>query len=244
MSCGGGGTAPAKAPPVQTPITVDEVRILVIGQSILSNCNEFSYGPVANVFQIGRDGATKEARDPFEWADCAKGSMWMPLGQKIIEGAVAKKVVFMPIGVASTKVQDRQQGGSAFGKLNDAIALIKENGLAFDLGLWHQGSADFGMSKQEYQTRLLSVIDYVNKNLTIKRWLIGIHSRCGATYDREVEAAQVAVGNAASAGRYPGANTNLLGNEYRFDKCHLNKLGQEEMATMWVEAIKSANARQ
>lgn len=48
-----------------------------------------------------------------------------------------QKVVFMPIGAANAEVQDWQQGGLAFGKLNDAIALIKKNGLAFDLVLYH-----------------------------------------------------------------------------------------------------------
>jgi len=43
----------------------------------------------------------------------------------------------MPIGAANAEVQDWQQGGLAFGKLNDAIALIKKNGLAFDLVLYH-----------------------------------------------------------------------------------------------------------
>jgi hypothetical protein len=243
---GGGSSAPAPTPvpvpippPAPTPVSM---RILVIGQSISSNCNEYAYGPVENVMQVGKDGSIKPAQDPFEWADCDKGSMWMPTGKKIIESKIADQVIFMPIGVGGSKVADWQDGGRAFDKLNQALELIRKKGITFDFAIWHQGSADYGTPRAEYVSRLLSVIDYVNRNAQIKRWLIGIHSRCSGLYDPEVEAAQRIVGDASSARRYPGANTNLLGNEYRVDFCHLNHQGQEMVAPMWLEAIKNANA--
>jgi hypothetical protein len=243
LSSCGGGAGEVTPLQVQEPKPPSELRILVLGQSISSNCNDFVYGPSQNVFQIDRQGTVKAAQDPFEWADCSKGSMWMPLGTRVIESGVAAKVIFMPIGVAGSRVQDWQEGGSAFGKLNDAIALIKKNGIRFDMAFWHQGSANYGTARDEYTSRLLDVITYVNKNVEIRQWLIGVHSRCWGGYDTNVEAAQILVGNAASQGRFPGANSNLLGNEYRVDECHLNKQGQEQMAAMWLEAIKNANAR-
>jgi hypothetical protein len=218
------------------------MRILVIGQSISSNCNQFVYGPVTNVFQIGKDGAVKAAQDPFEWADCNQGSMWMPLGKKIIESKLADQVTFMPIGVGGSKVSDWQAGGRDFDKLNQALDLVRKKGIAFDFVIWHQGSADYGLPRAEYVDRLLSVIDYVNRNAQVKRWLIGIHSRCSGRYDSEIEAAQRMVGDAADAGRYLGANTNLLGDDYRFDTCHLTQQGQEMAAAMWLESIRNASA--
>lgn len=220
----------------------EQLRILVVGQSIASNCNEALYGPVEHVHQIGKDGALKAARDPFEWADCDKGSMWMPLGKLIIEKGLAKSVVFMPIGVGGTRVQDWQSGGRAFPKLDEALALIKKENLVFDAAFWHQGSSDHGMAGAEYAERLNAVIAYVNERARIGQWLIGVHSRCWGRYDANVEAAQRSVGAASAQGRYPGANSNLLGNEYRFDECHLNRQGQEQMAAMWLEALRNARA--
>lgn len=247
-ACGSGGSkvetpvqvAPQPEKP-STPVS-KELRILVIGQSISSNCNESVYGPVANVFQIGKDGTVKAASDPFEWADCDKGSMWMPLGRRLIESGVAQKVTFMPIGVGGSKVQDWQPGGGAFTKLNQALDLARKNGIKFDYAFWHQGSADIGIARDEYVQRLQSVIAYVGNNSQVGRWLIGIHSRCYDRYDTEIEAAQRIVGDAAAAGRFLGANSNLLGNDYRFDKCHLNQQGQEQMAQMWLEAIRNASS--
>jgi hypothetical protein len=244
-ACGGGGAnsspVPITPPPTPAPVVLDQLRIFVVGQSISSNCNEHKFGPIDNVFQIGRDGEVKLASDPFEWADCSNGSMWMPLGKLLIERGIAKKVVFMPIGVGGTKVRDWQEGGAAFPKLNTALAQIKQKGLVFDVALWHQGSSDIGADKNEYLTRLTSVVAYIDANAQIGRWVIAQHSRCSGSYDKNIEEAQLAFANALNFRRFVGPNNNLLGEEYRLsDGCHLNELGQQTMASMWFDSIKNA----
>ena len=237
-TCGGKAS---RAVAVATPsVPPPEMRILVLGQSISSNCNEHIYGPVDRVFQIGKNGEVKNAQDPFEWADCTKGSMWMPLGKRMVESGIASKVIFMPIGVGATKVSDWQEGGLAFDKLNNAITLVKQQGIRFDFAFWHQGSSDFGNNKVEYLNRLSSIVTYVNKNVKISRWLIAVHSRCYGNYDLNVEAAQIEFGNRKKLQIYPGPNTNLLGDDYRIDTCHLNQKGQEEMGVMWLNSVRSA----
>jgi hypothetical protein len=247
-ACGGGGNnAGAPVTPVPVPVPVSpsptEMHILIIGQSISSNCNEHIYGPVDNVSQIDKSGNIVAAKDPFDWADCSKGSMWMPLGRKIIESGIVQKVVFMPIGVDSSHVQDWQEGGSAFGKLNAAIALIKEKNIKFDFVFWHQGSSDIGMSRDEYFSRLSSVATYVNANLQVGGWIVAQHSRCFGRYDEGIEAAQKMFGDSPSNKRYLGPNNNLLGDEFRFDSCHLNQKGQEEMASLWLASIRKASGK-
>jgi len=246
VACGGsdGGSSsepvqPARpAKPVTLPLA--EIRILVVGQSIASNCNEYSYGPITNVYQVSKSGAILPASDPFEWADCGKGTVWMPLGKMLLDAGIARKVVFMPIGVGGTKVEDWQSGGLAFNKLNQAIDLVKKQGIAFDLAFWYQGSANAGDSQAAYRSKLTGVLDYISNRMDIERWLIAVHSRCNGVYDRNVEAAQVDVGNMLSSRRFPGANNNALGDEYRTDRCHLNHAGQEIMAAAWVESIRSS----
>lgn len=241
-ACGGGssGNGTIKVSPPVISLPIQELRILVIGQSISSNCNEYVYGPVDNVFQVGIDGTVKAASDPFEWADCRNGSMWMPLGKKIIEAGIARKVVFMPIGIAATKVEDWQVGGTAFGKLTSAIAQIQKRGMIFDFAFWHQGFSNSGTEKSVYINKVSSVLDYVDSKVKIDRWLIAVHSRCYDGYDRNIEAAQVVLGGMSELRRYPGPNNNLLGNEYRFDSCHLKQIGQEKMALMWLDSVKAA----
>lgn len=238
--CGGDGSTTeiiVEPPREETPT---ELRILVLGQSISSNCNERIYGLVSGVYQVALTGEIKAARDPFEWADCSNGSMWMPLGRKLIESGVAAKVVFMPIGVGATSVQDWQPGGRAFGKLENAIRVIHERGINFDLALWHQGYSDYGTAPSDYTNRLSGIVNYVNNNVKVGRWIIALHSRCYGRYDPNIELAQQQFANAPQFGRFVGPNTNLLGDEFRFDSCHLNSRGQEEMAALWLNSIQAA----
>lgn len=231
-------TTPVTPPPVtQAPLFAD-LRILILGQSISSNCNQHKYDAVANVFQIGKDGIVKVAKDPFEWADCDQGSMWMPLGKNLLDKGIAGKVTFLPIGIAGSSVKEWQIGGKGYDKLNEVVVQINRLGMSFDYAFWHQGSADIGMGTDEYQQRVASIIDVVNSKVKVGRWLVALHSRCLGSYSPEIEQAQRNLGNASSLGRYPGPNTNFLGAEYRMpDNCHLNQAGQEEMATQWINAI-------
>jgi hypothetical protein len=240
LSCGGGASSSS---PQSLPTSAREIHIFIVGQSIASNCNQHVYGAVEKVYQIDLNGEIQQAKDPFAWADCDQGSMWMPLGRKLIESGLATKVVFMPVAIGATKVEDWQEGGRAFGRLSKALETANRKGISFDFGFWHQGSSDIGTNPSEYLDRLASVVTYVNRNLQIKKWIIAQHSRCNGKYDPAIEAAQREFGNAAQYGRYPGPNTNLLGDEYRFDTCHLNEKGQEEMAILWMESVKAALAK-
>jgi hypothetical protein len=244
-SCGGSSavSSPVSSPVTATPVQVlpfKVMRILVLGQSIASNCNEHLYGEVDNVFQVSRDGKILPAKDPFEWAHCGQGSIWIPLGRKLIENGIAEKVIFMPIGVGGTRVRDWQEGGSAYPKLNDAVALIKKESLNFDFAFWHQGSNDMGTDSEDYRKRLTAVLADVDGKITIRRWLIALHSRCWGTYDPNIEAAQRIVAADRANNRFLGPNNNILEEDYRFDHCHLNRKGQEEMASMWMEGIRNA----
>lgn len=255
-ACGGSGSSskpsvevPAVIPPVviapaipiEVPVAVaPEIRILVVGQSISSNCNEKVYGASPNIFKFDLTGTAKIASDPFDWSDCKMGSMWMPLGKRLVDSGMASKVTFMPIGLGSTTVADWQAGGKAFSKLNSAIDVIKTRGISFEYAFWHQGSSDFGIDRNLYASRLLSVIGYLNRNVKIEKWLIAIHSRCFGKWDREIEAAQLAVSTTSGDNIFVGPNNNLLDDTYRFDTCHLNAKGQDEMAGLWLEAMKNA----
>jgi len=242
-ACGGssssGNSADIAKPPV-TNVPVPEIRILVLGQSIASNCNEKMFGPSPNVFQVDSSGGVKAASDPFDWADCKQGSMWMPLGKQLIDAGIASKVTFMPIGVGATTVADWQQGGRAFAKLNSAIDVVKRNNIQFDYAFWHQGSSDAGLKREVYASRLTGVLAYVSKNVKISSWLIALHSRCNGIWDREIEAAQLSISTLPGDRIFVGANNNSLDETYRFDSCHLNVKGQDAMANLWLEAIKNA----
>lgn len=222
------------------------LRILVIGQSISSNCNQYRFPPSPHIDQITLTGTEVPAKDPMIWADCTGGSMWIPLGQELLARHMAERVVFMPIGVAGTAIRDWLPGGRAYPKLQTAMRLIRDHKIHFDFVLWHQGSSDYGTSPLKYRESFLSVVRDVRKqgNLRGSKWIIARHSGCVGRFDPAIWKVQNQL--AASDNNlnfFTGPDNNLLGAAWRFDGCHLNKAGQERMGALWADSIQQALAR-
>jgi len=221
-------------------IIAKDLYLLVVGQSISANCNQHMFLGGGGIFQIDRSGKLKPASDPFDWADCGGGSMWIPLGEKLIASGMADKVVFMPIGVAGVKASDWNPGGKAFGKLNDALAVIKYNQIKFDYAFWHQGSSDINSNPDLYMGNLSRAVKFIAVNAKIDKWIIAQHSSCFGNSDAGIAKIQRDYATEYIFNRFPGPDTNQLGNEYRFDECHLNKKGQEKMAQLWFDSLINA----
>ncbi|QWL59276.1 hypothetical protein HQ400_14300 [Aeromonas jandaei] len=217
-----------------------QISILIIGQSISANCNEYIFGERDGIYQYDKEGKIIKARDPFIWADCKGGSMWMPLGDKIIKSHIASSVIFMPIGVGGTKVSDWLEGGETYKKLELALNLIRKKHIKFDYIFWHQGTSDIGTDPALYKKNFLRLTKIVKQAIPDNTpWLIARHSMCSGNFDQKIEAIQtdIAIG---SPFFHEGPNNNILDEKYRFDNCHLNKLGQEKMADMWLESLKNS----
>jgi hypothetical protein len=211
--------------------------ILVIGQSIASNCNEHPYTAVSGVYQIGLNGLETPAADPFEWADCKRGSTWIPLGRNIIKAGLADRVTFMPIGVSDATAGDWAPGGKAEAKLSRALALVKQKGIVFDYAFWQQGPADIGTVGPRYTKALNSVIYRIAKNASVKTWLIANHAACHGRSDANIAKVQYYIAKYYHLSIFPGPNTDQLGERYRFDGCNLNQAGQEKIAQGWLDAM-------
>jgi hypothetical protein len=213
------------------------LNILIIGQSISSNCNEKKYSPVSGVYQVDLQGNRVAAKDPFLWADCNSGSIWIPFGRLIIESGLTDEVTLMPIGVAGTKLVEWLPGGIANEKMQRALAIAHDASIRFDYIFFYQGSSDIGENPNKYKNQLVQLNRIVRKGTGYVDWLIAQHSRCFDKYDAAIAQVQRSfIGEPF----YAGPNSNQLGNEYRLDRCHLNQEGQEKMASLWVDALINA----
>lgn len=217
-----------------------DLYVLVVGQSISANCNEHVFEESTGVYQVDLNGDLKPAKDPFEWADCDKGAMWLPLGTKIVTSGFANRVIFMPIGVGGTSVSDWQPGGRAFGKLKSALSLANQKSIKFDYAFWHQGSSDYGQDPIIYGKALSQVLTFISLNTKVDKWIVAQHSKCGSQYDHRIAKEQKNISLNPQFRRFPGPNTNEFGMEYRYDGCHLNRSGQEKMAELWFNSIMAA----
>ena len=78
-------------------------------------------------------------------------------------------------------------------------------------------------------------------DLRSSKWIIARHSKCFGQVDEKLWKAQTDIARMDDHIRFfIGPDTNSLGDEYRFDTCHLNQQGQEKMATLWLESLKNA----
>lgn len=224
-----------------TCLFAKDIYVLIVGQSIASNCNQYKFGPSSSVYQVMVNGDEEIARDPFDWADCDKGSIWIPLGELFIESGVATRVIFMPIGVKGSSIGDWSNPNSiVFKKRLHVTSLVKHKRIRFDYALWLQGSSDVGTSPINYGQNLGRLLRSISKDIPINKWLIAQHSKCGNLFDERIAEEQLRVGSAHLLGRFLGPNINALGNEFRFDGCHFNKKGQKRVARLWFDAINES----
>ncbi len=217
-------------------------NIIVIGQSISSNCNQTRFVAVPGVYQLNLDGEKVFAQDPFVWADCDGGSIWMPFAERLIASGFTDEVTLMPIGVAGTKLIDWLPDGKANKKLKRALSAARENGIKFDYVFFYLGSSDIGESPKKYKSQLIELNRFVREEIGYSSWLVAQHSRCNDGYDSTIAKVQRSFNKIPF---YAGPDSNSLGDEYRVDGCHLNKAGQEKMAALWVESlIQAADKKQ
>ncbi|WP_024870899.1 sialate O-acetylesterase [Tolumonas lignilytica] len=214
------------------------VVIFSFGQSIASNFNEFKYPSNNHIFTI-KNGECVVAQDPLPIADGINGSMWMPLGRKIIENGLSKNVLLISIGVGGSSIDRWKSGGNLSQHLKNNLEFINRLKIPVSLFLWHQGSSDIGTSGDNYINKFMDITKLIRSLGFNAPILVAIHSQCFNIYDKNIENAQRMLGIFHDRGLYEGANTNILDSSFRFDNCHLNKMGQEKAADLWLNAIKN-----
>lgn len=224
------------------PAHARDIHILVIGGGTASNCNAHAFGEARGVYQIGLSGSEKPARDPFELADCKGGSIWVPLGQKMVETGMADRVIFMPVGVAGARARDWQAGGRAYGKLLSVMSTAKARNIKFDYAFWQEGSADIGADPAQYANDLNKAVKAISINMNVGKWIIAQGAGCGDKRGGAINAAQLHYSRSPLFNRFPGPDMSGLDSTYRSDGCYFNELGQRELAQLWFRSIVAADS--
>ncbi len=211
--------------------------ILTFGQSISANHNEALFEGKEGVYNF-YNGQSIKAKDPLLGATGTGGSMWIPLANTMIENNVTTKIILVSIGVGGSSITQWTSDGMYNKKLLDTLENLKANKLFPNYILWHQGSADTGMSSDLYYNQFLSIVKQIREMNVTAPILVAEHSYCGHPADQQIKDAQKRLGLLHSENIFAGANTDLLGSDFRkADNCHLNKLGQEEASKLWLDAL-------
>ena len=112
--------------------------------------------------------------------------------------------------------------------------------------LWHQGESNHFLftSVEPHQ----NAINYTNnfhllanhlRDLKVTAPIYpAVATYCASNvFDTLLQQAQYALAD-SNLGIFNGPNTDMLGNEYRYDNCHFDETGLDMHATLWLEAIK------
>jgi hypothetical protein len=217
-----------------------EMTILVLGEGASANCNQHLSSAVSQVFQLTRGGELKPAVDPLDLAECSGGSIWIPLGQQLINSRMADRIVLVSIAVRQASVADWLPRGKVFPRLKSVVELANLKKISFDYVFWQQGYSDEPYSAERYFNDLRAVIKYVSTNIKVGGWIIAKGTGCPGIVRKGVEEAQVRMGRLPIYRRFAGPDTNRLAPTYSFGNCGLNQDGQNQMATLWAKAVFEA----
>lgn len=226
-------------------LAVRPVVFLAFGQSIASNFNQASYTPERPSYNI-HQGRCFEARDPMAGADGTLGSMWSYLGDAL-PSRLMPYTAFVTIGVGNSSVAQWDAGGSLNERLTEAVRFTRDAGFEISYLLWHQGSADRGTTAEAYQSHFMGMMQSIAPYGVLPgtmpgntRVLIAVHTRCHTRDQDEVLAAAQRGLVDPGKGFFSGADTDTLGDDFRYDGCHLSKAGQEKAAALWRDQISIA----
>ncbi len=233
----------------RTEVPCKEIRdgrtmvALVFGQSNAGNHGETLYASKKAVFNFF-NGRCYRAADPLLGATGDGGSVWTRLGDLLIARGLYDRVLFIPIGVGTTTIDQWTKGGYLHRLITRAIDQSRACGLTITHMFWVQGQSEPRTSG-----------DRANRDSYKKNF----YAMLGSIRDQGVKAPiYVAVLTYSDTGPIPdiqdalrelpdtkkkiliGADCDILFNdpENRWEQVHLSHQGLELCSMAWLEAIR------
>jgi hypothetical protein len=227
---------------------------LVMGQSNAANHGNRRHTANDRVFSFDffRMQATV-ASDPLPGASGSGGSVWTRLGDRLINEGVFKRVLFIPIAFGGTYVADWAPNGSmnrrtafALGRLRRALGVPVINVSAV---LWQQGEAEANhtqMSAEQYRHAFHEVVADLRARGVFAPVIAACSTVCEAgerTHDNAEEIRKALRGlDDPASGLLRGPDTDVIGHEDRYDRCHLAESGLNRCAELWFGSIRRDRA--
>lgn len=219
----------------------DTFVMVTAGQSNAANSVSQQYTPTQEVYMF-YNGKCYEATDPLLGTTGVGGSTWGRLADNLILNKGYTNVVIIGTAVGSSSIAEWVPATPNFTFSVTQTYQASQLGLDADAFLFQQGEADtvLGTSLQAYYANLSSFRwGLVNYGGITAPFYVSKTSYCFGEDSLEIRQAQ---GYAANTlwNTFAGPNTDTLGNEYRYDNCHMNATGSEVLADMWEEVLPSA----
>ncbi|MBS0245101.1 MAG: hypothetical protein JSR61_00660 [Proteobacteria bacterium] len=228
-------------------VQADTKIILTFGQSNAANTGEKRHTACDKVHVFNpMDGKFYRAVDPLPGASNGDGSVWSYLGDLLVD-AGDSSVLFVPIAFGGTFIKDWAPGGNCYRRLIFTLQRMRVAGLTPSIMCWHQGEADANhtqISTEKYLVDFIAMLNAVRSFGIDAPVYCALGTLCEAgehPYDNKdaIRRAQQQL-TTMKRGVLPGPDTDLIGVEHRFDRCHFSESGQKLAAQAWFDAIQSS----
>lgn len=189
---------------------------------------------VINLFQ----GKCYVASDPMLGADGEGASVWLSVGDELINAKAAKQVLVRNFALGGSSISEWIPGGGAHRRLVEATEDIKSVGLTPTHILWFQGESDAtkNTNQQQYESAFSQLTASVRSLGLAAPILVSKTTVCKNYPNAEIRAAQANIPTIIQ-GVYSGPDTDKLGFTYRFDGCHFTAEGRGIVAKEWAAKI-------
>ncbi|MBS0534439.1 MAG: hypothetical protein JSR72_10315 [Proteobacteria bacterium] len=233
--------------PREVALQADTRVILTFGQSNAANSGEKRHAACDRVHVFNPlDGKFYRSADPLPGASNSDGSVWSYLGDLLVN-AVDSSVLFVPIAFGGTFIKDWAPGGNCYRRLIFTLQRMRVAGLTPSIMCWHQGEADANhtqISTEKYLVDFIAMLNAVRSFGIDAPVYCALATLCEAgehPYDNKdaIRRAQQQL-TTMKRGVLPGPDTDLIGIEHRFDRCHFSESGQKLAAQAWFDAIQSS----
>jgi peptidoglycan/LPS O-acetylase OafA/YrhL len=215
--------------------------VVVLGQSnAASHAERSAAKDVALVFARGK---CWETTDPLPHTTGSGSSIWTAAERLSRDQGQAVETVFAPLAVGNTRIGDWLRPGD----LSDAfVALLREldaHSAPVRGILWQQGEADAlnATAAADYRSQLIQLRALLDRHGLTAPLYVARSTRCGNEPSTAIHRALDAAATLEPRIR-PGADTDILGSEYRVDGCHFNERGRSAAAALWLEVLKRDDA--
>lgn len=213
------------------PAPDEAVALIIGGQSNAANNLSATHdaGPDVSVWFDGRCFA---ATDPLLGAFGKGGSIWSLLGDRIA-AELNQPVLLILAPVSGTQFGDWLDPRSGYyAALTERVASARAAGYQPDMMLWHHGETDAAANRDmaRLEKEAGALLDRMSADIPDTPIYFFQATRCsGGERVNGIPAVIEVLRKVADArpNVITGMNTDVLGSDYRWDRCHFNSLGRD-----------------